>query len=84
MVRRCRHSRADTLAEPIETWWPAIEVFLTTGLTKARSDCTNWIKQVKRANSGFRNRENATPSALALHPAHLPLPARNLMFPCLP
>jgi hypothetical protein len=23
-----------TLAETIETWWPAIEVFLTTGLTK--------------------------------------------------
>jgi hypothetical protein len=24
-----------TLAETIETWWPAIEVFLTTGLTNA-------------------------------------------------
>jgi transposase len=27
-----------TLAETIETWWPAIEVFLTTGLTNARTE----------------------------------------------
>jgi hypothetical protein len=48
-----------TLAETIETWWPAIEVFLTTGLTNARSEGTNrLIKQVKRAGCGFRNREN--------------------------
>ena len=26
-----------TLAETIETWWPAIEVFLTTGQTSART-----------------------------------------------
>jgi transposase len=39
-----------TLAETIETWWPAIEVFLTTGLTNARTEGTNrLIKQVKRA-----------------------------------
>ena len=48
-----------TLAETIETWWPAIEVFLTTGLTNARTEGTNrLIKQVKRAACGFRNREN--------------------------
>jgi hypothetical protein len=48
-----------TLAETIETWWPAIEVFLTTGLTNARTEGTNGlIKQVKRAACGFRNREN--------------------------
>jgi transposase len=48
-----------TLAETIETWWPAIEVFLTTGLTNARIEGTNrLIKQVKRAGCGFRNREN--------------------------
>jgi transposase len=47
-----------TLAETIETWWPAIEVFLTTGLTNARTEGTNrLIKQVKRAACGFRNRE---------------------------
>jgi hypothetical protein len=48
-----------TLAETIETWWPSIEVFLTTGLTNARTEGTNrLIKQVKRAVCGFRNREN--------------------------
>jgi transposase len=48
-----------TLAETIETWWPAIEVFLMTGLTNARTEGTNrLIKQVKRAACGFRNREN--------------------------
>jgi transposase len=48
-----------TLAETIETWWPSIEVFLTTGLTNARTEGTNrLIKQVKRAACGFRNREN--------------------------
>jgi transposase len=48
-----------TLAETIETWWPAIEVFLTTGLTNARTEGMNrLIKQVKRAACGFRNREN--------------------------
>jgi hypothetical protein len=48
-----------TLTETIETWWPAIEVFLTTDLTNARAEGTNrLIKQVKRAACGFRNREN--------------------------
>jgi transposase len=30
-----------TLAETIDTWWPAIQVFLTTGLTNARTEGTN-------------------------------------------
>ena len=48
-----------TLAETIETWWPAIAVFLATGLTNARTEGTNrLIKQVKRAACGFRNRDN--------------------------
>jgi transposase len=48
-----------TLAETIETWWPAIEIFLSTRLTNARTEGTNrLIKQVKRAACGFRNREN--------------------------
>lgn len=52
-------SELTTLTETIETWWPAIEVFLTTGLTNARTEGTNrLIKQVKRAACGFRNREN--------------------------
>src|SRR5215207_4352630 len=38
-----------TLAETIETWWPAVLVFLQTGLTNARTEGTNrLIKQVKR------------------------------------
>jgi prepilin-type N-terminal cleavage/methylation domain-containing protein len=48
-----------TLAETIDTWWPAIQVFLATGITNARTEGANrLIKQVKRADSGFRNREN--------------------------
>ena len=48
-----------TLAETIDTWWSAIEVFLTTGLTNAPTEGTNrLIKQVKRAACGFRNRDN--------------------------
>jgi transposase len=48
-----------TLAETIEAWWPEVEVFLTTGITNARTEGTNrLIKQVKRAACGFRNREN--------------------------
>ena len=48
-----------TLAETIDTWWPAIEVFLTTGLTNAKTEGTNrLIKHVKRAACGFRNRDN--------------------------
>jgi transposase len=34
-----------TLAETIETWWPAIEVFLATGLTNARTEGTNRFDQ---------------------------------------
>jgi len=59
LVRRRQHPRTHHPAETIETWWPAVEVFLTTGLTNARTEGTNrLIKQVKRADSGFRNREN--------------------------
>jgi transposase len=48
-----------TLAETLETWWPAVEVFLTTGITNARTEGTNrLVKNVKRAACGFRNRDN--------------------------
>jgi len=48
-----------TLAETIETWWPAVLVFLQTGLTNARTEGTNrLIKHVKRAACGFRSRAN--------------------------
>ena len=48
-----------TLAATIEAWWPAVEVFLATGITNARTEGTNrLVKQVKRAACGFRNRGN--------------------------
>ena len=54
-----RRSRADHAGGTIETWWPAIEVALATGLTNARTEGTDrLIKQVKRAACGFRNRDN--------------------------
>jgi transposase len=48
-----------TLAETIETWWPAVLMFLRTGLTNARTEGTNrLIKHIKRTACGFRNRAN--------------------------
>jgi transposase len=72
-----------TLAETIETWWPAIEVFLMTGLTNARTEGTNrLIKQVKRAACGFRNRDNYR-RRVRLHCTRQTrrLPARNPTVP---
>jgi transposase len=48
-----------TLAETIETWWPAVLIFLQTRITNARTEGYNrQIKHVKRAGYGFRNRTN--------------------------
>ena len=48
-----------TLATTVETWWPAIEAFITTGITNARTEGINrLIKQVKRSACGFRNPAN--------------------------
>lgn len=48
-----------TLAETIETWWPAVLVFLQTRITNARTEGFNrQVKHVKRAGYGFRNRDN--------------------------
>jgi transposase len=48
-----------TLAETIETWWPAVLVFLQTQITNARTEGFNrQIKHVKRAGYGFHNRTN--------------------------
>jgi transposase len=59
-----------TLAETIETWWPAVLVFLQTGLTNARTEGTNrLIKQVKITACGFRKRgQLPPPRTVALHP----------------
>lgn len=48
-----------TLAETMQTWWPAILVFLYTGITNAGTEGTNrLVKQVKRHACGFRNRRH--------------------------
>ncbi|MFE9960165.1 ISL3 family transposase [Micromonospora sp. NPDC005299] len=47
------------LATTIETWWPHIHAFLTTGITNAGSEGTNRvIKTVARDAYGFRNPES--------------------------
>jgi transposase len=47
------------LATTIETWWPQINAFLTTGITNAGPEGTNRvIKTVARDAYGFRNPEN--------------------------
>ena len=47
------------LAHTIETWWPAVEAFLTTGITNARTESTNRVaKDVARRACGFRNPDN--------------------------
>lgn len=49
-----------TLATTVDTWWPEINAFLTTGITNARSEGYNRLnKQVKRVGCGFRNHENS-------------------------
>jgi transposase len=47
------------LATTIETWWPQIHAFLTTGITNAGSEGTNRvIKTIARDAYGFRNPNN--------------------------
>jgi transposase len=49
-----------TLATTVETWWPAIEAFIATGITNARTEGLNrLVKQVKRSACGFRNVDNS-------------------------
>ena len=58
----CAESNIDelhTLATTVETWWPAIEAFIDSGITNARTEGINrLIKQVKRSACGFRNPTN--------------------------
>ncbi len=49
-----------TLATTIDTWWPEINAFITTGITNARTEGYNrLVKQVKRVGCGFRNKDNS-------------------------
>jgi transposase len=48
-----------TLATTVDTWWPAIEAFICTGITNAKTEGLNrLVKQVKRSACGFRNITN--------------------------
>ena len=50
---------ATRLARTIETWWPAVLVALTHGVTNARTEGFNRIiKQTKRVACGFTNMDN--------------------------
>jgi len=47
------------LAQTIQTWWPAILIALTEGVTNARTEGFNRIiKQTKRVGCGYRNMIN--------------------------
>jgi transposase len=49
-----------TLAATVAAWWPAINAFVLTGITNARTEGYNrLVEAVKRASCGFRNRENS-------------------------
>jgi transposase len=49
-----------TLAATVDTWWPEINAFITTGITNAKTEGYNrLVKQVKRAGCGFRNRNHS-------------------------
>ena len=48
------------LARTVDTWWPEINAFITTGITNARTEGYNrLVKQVKRSACGFRNPTNS-------------------------
>jgi hypothetical protein len=76
-----------TLATTVETWWPAIEAFIHSGVTNARTEGVNrLVKQVKRSACGFRNPTNSrrrirfhcTRTTRAATAASRSLPAQNL------
>jgi len=49
-----------TLAKTVDAWWPAINAFVLTAITNARTEGYNrLVKTVKRAACGFRNPENS-------------------------
>jgi hypothetical protein len=55
----CADAELTTLAQTIQTWWPAVLVFLHTRITNARTEGFNrQVKHIKRAGYGFRNRSN--------------------------
>ena len=76
----------NSLATTVETWWPAIEAFIRSGITNARTEGINrLVKQVKRSACGFRNPANSrrrirfhcTRTARAATAASRSLPAQS-------
>jgi hypothetical protein len=59
-----------TLATTVETWWPAIEALIATGITNAKTEGINrLVRQVKRSACGFPvDHQPAPPSTVPLHP----------------
>jgi transposase len=58
----CAHAgipELERLATTVERWWPAIEAFIRTGITNAKSEGVNRVvKLVARNAFGFRNPTN--------------------------
>lgn len=47
------------LKKTIDAWWPAIEVFITTRVTNAKTEAANvTIKNIKRCGRGYRSHAN--------------------------
>lgn len=47
------------LKKTIDAWWPAIEVFITTRVTNAKTEAANvTIKNIKRCGRGYRSHPN--------------------------
>jgi transposase len=61
MIMGCYVMAADMdetwrLWNTIETWWPAIEVLIATGVSNAQTEAANTgVKQIKRTGRGYRN-----------------------------
>jgi transposase len=58
----CAHAgipELERLAATIERWWPAIEAFIKTGITNAKSEGVNRVVKLASRNAfGFRNPTN--------------------------
>jgi len=47
------------LWDTLNAWWPAVEVFITSRVTNARTEAANTaIKHIKRTGRGYRNNEH--------------------------
>jgi transposase len=58
-VRRCRFPELERLAETMSTWRSAIEAFLHTKITNAKSEgCNRVVKLDARNVFGYRNPAN--------------------------